>query len=178
MALAACLRPPGVTASRRPGGRASDGYGADAAAFLAALPAGPPCPAVAKVDLGFPDTGRHPVMLEQQLQLARLGEQGHHGAADALDELRAAFIEALAGERDASGEFDDALGGAVDEVLAAPTAAEDRRCCGPPAREVLPPPSAPLAVARAVVTEHIDDDGALLLRYWRATGCGGPGRAG
>jgi DNA-binding transcriptional ArsR family regulator len=124
--LAGCLRPPGAshgTADR-----------AEVVAFLAALPGGEPCPVVATVPTELPSTGRHPEMLRRTQQLVRFGEQGHQGAGDALEQLQAAFIEAVSGDRSggsgqAAREYTDAVTGAVAAALAAPTPATERGCC-------------------------------------------------
>lgn len=129
-ALAACLRPPGAA-----GGPGDVDQLAD---FVDSLP-GPddadPCPAAARVLDVLPAASRHDGMVQRTLQLARLGEQGHHGVRAALDQLREWFTDAVAAERDggrdeADGEFDRALSGAVRNALASPTPAGDRGCCG------------------------------------------------
>lgn len=126
--LAASLRPPAA-----PSVAAADPAVHE---FLAALPAGGPCPAVAVVPLTMPETGRHSVMNERVLRLARLGDQGHRGAFGALAQLRQAFITAVSGDRrggdtEAANEFLRSLAGAIGGVLAQPTTETDKGCCTP-----------------------------------------------
>lgn len=125
--LAAALRPPG----------AARGVVDDAAvlSFLAALPGDAPCQAVDALQDELPDTGRHNVMLSRTLRLVRLGEQGHRGAGMVLEDLQSTYVDAVHADRpggasEAEAEYARAVAGAVAEVLAKPTPASERGCCG------------------------------------------------
>lgn len=125
--LAALLRPPGAV-----GGPAVDN--AELNDFIAGLPGPEKCPVVqAACDdgvttlLAMEPGGRHDFMLSAVLKLVRLGEQGHHGAAGALEETWSAF---LSSKPEAGGtEYHDAVAGAVRNVLAAQTLPQDSGCC-------------------------------------------------
>jgi hypothetical protein len=82
---------------------------------------------------------RHDAMTKTIMKLVRLGEQGHHGAAQGVDAVRALFPlfvgsdrspAELYGTMDHPSEIDRAIDGAVAKVLAAPTPEESKRCCG------------------------------------------------
>ncbi|MDN5918306.1 MAG: bifunctional DNA primase/polymerase [Pseudonocardia sp.] len=108
-----------------------DAHAGEVRTFVAGLPDGPACPAVRDALDAFTAVpgSRHDSVRDAQQRVVRLGEQGHHGAAEALDELRASFENSLAGERDAESEFDAMLPGAVGPVLDRPTPQSSRRCC-------------------------------------------------
>ena len=83
----------------------------------------------------FDSAGRHDSARDGQLALLRLGEQGHAGVDDALDQLYDTFAEALGGDRVPDGEWHRGLLGAARIIAAAPsddafltgTARHDRR---------------------------------------------------
>lgn len=91
----------------------------------------PACKAVARIDVEMPPAGRYATAVRQSLALARLAEQGHRGAGARLAELRDAYDEAIAGERETEAEFARAVAGAVAKVAAVPTPEADRGCCRP-----------------------------------------------
>jgi hypothetical protein len=93
---------------------------------------GDPCPAMQKALSKYTGHGgRHDSMLTAVLAVVRCGEQGHLGAYAAIEQLRSSFTADIAGTRaDGDAEFDRALDGAIGDVLAAPTAPEDKGCCG------------------------------------------------
>jgi hypothetical protein len=106
---------------------------AEVAAWLGALPEpGARCPYVDRVLSEIRLTGsRYGAARDATLALVRAGEQGHHGAQDAIDELRCAYVAEVSPDRaSAEQEFDRHLAGAVSMVLATPTAPEDKGCCG------------------------------------------------
>lgn len=114
----------------------------DVAGWVEALPPGDPCRSMFKPlagavkALGTEDSGsRHGTMSRAQLSLARMGEQGHAGAAAALDQLETAFSGAVSGDgtrtaREVRGEWERALSGAVAIASATVTPEADRGCCG------------------------------------------------
>lgn len=129
--VAVLLRPPGSSTV----GLADD---TEVKEFLSELPVSEHvCPQVTKL-LGEIVGGRHPEMIRRQTALLRLGDQGHHGVPGAIEELRAVFNAALAGERDGTGEYDAALRGAVAEVRSHPTPDDDKGCCGIIGRNTVP----------------------------------------
>ena len=76
---------------------------------------------------------RHDSAAQTVMALVRLGEQDHYGVNKAIQALRIMFVDAVAPDRmDGSEgpEFRRMVDGAVVKVLAAPTANEDKRCCG------------------------------------------------
>src|SRR5690606_8510731 len=105
----------------------------EAGLWLADLPDGEPCQAVAKVlydaegDFLLSERSRHEVALRASARLVRLGEQGHTGARAALEALKTAFYDSL--DRDGTGEWSRMVSGAVAMVAADPTAEVDRGCC-------------------------------------------------
>lgn len=128
------LPPTLATALRPPSSSAGNVGTAQVSAFLAGLPTGPACRAVAAVPLRMPVTGRHDTMRDTVLRLARLGEQGHRGVCEALEELKQQFVVAASpdragGDTEAAREYDRALAGAVAVVQARPTPESDRGCC-------------------------------------------------
>jgi len=85
----------------------------------------------AAAELAARASARHEVMRDAVHALARMGGEGHAGAADALGWLRPRFIEAVSDDRSeqtAAGEWLRALAGAVR--LAAGTDREPRQACG------------------------------------------------
>lgn len=158
--------------------------------LLADMPAagGEICQAVSKrlraavADCNSRERNRHDAVVGHKrnhvLALARLGEQGHTGAPDALKTLKTTFVAAVGpdrkhgGEKEATTEFDRGLAGALKIIGAKPTADGDKRCCGSkgkgkePSGVKMPPPSMPLAVAR-VIEHDLRLDGQLTLRRWR-----------
>lgn len=115
-ALAGLLRPPGLFA-----GAAAPG---EVAELMAGLDDGAePCDAVARVDVAVPDAGRHEWVLPVQLRLLRLAAQGHHGIGAVLDDMRAEFVAAVAGDREggdaeAEREWEHALNDGAGKILA------------------------------------------------------------
>jgi SAM-dependent methyltransferase len=114
---------------------------------------GTPCQVIEKASAEYAARkavkARHDAMKDTVLILVRHGEQGHQGAGQAVERLRAEFIADIAGSRGGvEGEFQRALSGAVALVLATPTPAADRGCCLqvppvtplPPDDESSPPP--------------------------------------
>jgi hypothetical protein len=90
--------------------------------------------ALAKYDDRKVAAARHDSMGPTVMALVRLGEQGHHGVKDAIKALYDQFTAEVAPDRmDGSekSEFARSLNGAIAKVTAAPTADEDKRCCGP-----------------------------------------------
>jgi hypothetical protein len=117
----------------------------------AVLTPGTPCKAMAKALDGYSariaSMAHHDAMIITQQALVRLGELGHQGAGEAVEQLRAQFGADVAGVRGGAenGEFQRALSGAVAIALGSPTAPADRRCCGydlPPVTVLEPPPKA------------------------------------
>jgi P4 family phage/plasmid primase-like protien len=125
--LAELLRPPGAVAGSAPGS-------AELNDFLADLPGPEQCPVVQGATeeavstlLAMDPGGRHDYMLGVVQKLVRLGEQGHHGAAGALEETYSAFCTS---KPDAGGtEYLDAVSGAVRNALANQTLPQNAGCC-------------------------------------------------
>jgi hypothetical protein len=118
--------------SRPPGSAGRRASRPEVAGFLDGLPAGE-CPYVARIAAevgGLARGSRYQTALSLTQRLVRAGEQGHRGSGQAIDELRRRYVEAVGAERDASGEFDRQLDGAVGRVLDDPTPERDRGCCG------------------------------------------------
>jgi hypothetical protein len=92
------------------------------------LTAGEPCQAVTRVLDGFDGGSRHTAMLQGQVRLLRLGEQGHRGVAAALDTLEALFIDSVTGSRRGEVEWQRALDTAPAQIQGR-TPPERRRCC-------------------------------------------------
>ncbi|MBZ2195976.1 AAA family ATPase [Occultella gossypii] len=98
---------------------------------------GEPCPPVERAldeSLAMLDgDGRHDKVLPATQRLLRLGEQGHRGAAAALDELHARFVEAIqdrASETEAEAEWERQYEGAAGRIEAdGRTPEADRGCC-------------------------------------------------
>jgi hypothetical protein len=95
------------------------------------------CYATAKALAKFEDRktvqARHDSMRDTAMAIVRLGEQGHKGTLLAIQQLRETFIKLVAPDRsDGSegAEFQRALNGAIVKVLAAPTAEQNKGCCG------------------------------------------------
>ncbi|HET7327645.1 MAG TPA: bifunctional DNA primase/polymerase [Nocardioidaceae bacterium] len=107
----------------------------EAGHWLQTLPGGDPCPAVIRVldtaeaHFAFGAT-RHDTARNLALRMIRLGEQGHAGASVGLDTLEALFANAVGGERPIDREWARILSGGAALILAAPTPAEDKGCCG------------------------------------------------
>jgi hypothetical protein len=102
------------------------------------LTSGTPCKAMVKAfdeyTLRKTHMARHDAMIATVLALVRLGEQGHQGAGQAVEQLRAQFGADVAGERSQGAEeseFQRALTGAAARVLGSPTVEAERGCCGP-----------------------------------------------
>jgi hypothetical protein len=106
------------------------------------LTGGQPCQAVVKALDKYgarktDDHARYIAMRDTQLEIVRLGEQGHQGVNTAIDALHELYLADTKDEkRDTEGEFDRALigtetnpGGAIGKVLADPTPDEDKGCC-------------------------------------------------
>jgi hypothetical protein len=68
-----------------------------------------------------------------QVQLLRLGEQGHQGVDTAMTALYDQFDDDRGDQRgrDTASEFSDAQWTATSKILANPTAEDDRGCCAP-----------------------------------------------
>jgi hypothetical protein len=101
---------------------------------LAVMTEGVPCYPVEQALAKYQElTGRglacHDSMLEAQMRLVRLGEQGHHGVKQALDDLQELLTTDRGDVRDTVTEFADALFLAVSKVLAHPTPDGERGCC-------------------------------------------------
>lgn len=167
--LAALLRPPGAASGPVAVHEVDD--------FLSSLPGPECCPVVrgaldqCAAELAAMDPGgRHDYMLSAVQRLVRLGEQGHHGAAGALEELYGAFVAAKpeAGET----EYYDAVTGAVRNVLAAQTLPAEVGCCPSWLQErwmqangfIPPPPVLPAAVTPA------SPDGVVVMGPWHTAG--------
>ncbi len=76
---------------------------------------------------------RHPVLVHTTMRLVRLGQQGHTGVNDALEQVHDAFVAAAApdrpsGRREAQEEWDRAVHGAVEKVSRSPAPSPDA-CC-------------------------------------------------
>lgn len=103
------------------------------ASWWAALRPGPACRVVdtvlakALADLRDVDGSRHESARDAAAAIARLGGEGHAGAADALAQLAAGFGKAVGPERVANGEWQRLLTGAVK--LAAADNREPRQSC-------------------------------------------------
>jgi hypothetical protein len=104
--------------------------------YVASLPTGPPCPAVdealTKARLALGNGSRHDAARGGAMRLVRLGEQGHHGAIEAITSLEAAFHIAIDNDPlrpSDPWEWDRILAWTVGEVLADPTSEADRHCC-------------------------------------------------
>lgn len=100
------------------------------------LTSGEPCPAVVRVLDGFDGTSRHDSMLQAQVRLLRLGEQGHRGVLAALDTLESMFIESVTADGSrtpglAEDEWQRALNQAPAQ-LTSRTPPERRGCCPAP----------------------------------------------
>jgi putative DNA primase/helicase len=98
------------------------------------LTEGDECPAVLKALRQYPEQtkqGRahHDVMIKVQMELLRLGEQGHKGVEHALAALYTWFTKDRGAERDTKGEWGRAFHDGLSKVLANPTADEDKGCC-------------------------------------------------
>jgi putative DNA primase/helicase len=116
------------------------GRGGDPRALLDALAAGDPCVKMQEFReraLGAcQGPSRHDNVSRLLLAIVRLGERGHPGAQVVLDELRAAFCEAVAkvrprGAQEASQEFDRMLVGGAEIVAGSRTRQSERGCfCG------------------------------------------------
>ncbi len=120
--------------SGRPAGRASTERRRD---WLARLAPGPPCQAVQDCrDRGIKGlvTGeRHQVLLQTTLRLVRLGQRGHAGVREVLEEFREVFVATTApsragGRRETEAEWTRALAGAVQQVSRSEAPAPDA-CC-------------------------------------------------
>jgi hypothetical protein len=73
--------------------------------------------------------GRHDsIVLNSQLRLVRLAEQGHRGAEEAQEALHAFFLAEVGEDRE--DEWIRGMDGAVAEVESNPTAEADKGCCG------------------------------------------------
>jgi hypothetical protein len=104
------------------------------------LTPGSPCPALERVvstlreGVVRPGASRHPLVMSAQFQTLRLGEQGHHGAREALGLVRQAFDWAVSGDpsraRAARSEWQRGLDGAIATIAADPTDWLDQGCCG------------------------------------------------
>lgn len=107
----------------------------DVGAWLEGLPSGDPCRPVLDVLAGaeqaFSTGSRHDTARELVLRLLRLGEQGHTGAATALDTLEGMWLASLHDREPGWGEWERMVSGGVGMALAKPTADADKRCCAP-----------------------------------------------
>jgi putative DNA primase/helicase len=114
--------------------------GGDPTSLLAALPVGEPCTKMLEIRRKALDvcqgSSRHDNVNHRVLAIVRFGEQGHPGAPAVLDEVRTAFVEAVAanrqgGHEEARGEFNRMLLGAAKIVATSPTPESKRGCsCG------------------------------------------------
>lgn len=108
--------------------------------WVAELPGGDPCRAMqSALDRVLPrldeSGGRHEAARNAQLNLVRMGDYGHDGAAQALEMLEDAFVKAVVGdgtrsEDDALQEWERGLAGAVGRVQQAPADEASKGCCG------------------------------------------------
>jgi hypothetical protein len=90
---------------------------------------GVPCQAVARVGGRYTSSSRHDTARGLQVALLRLGEQGHAGVAQAMEELREKFVADVTDtDRNGAVEWADLLTGAPKEIRNR-TRSEDRRCC-------------------------------------------------
>jgi hypothetical protein len=92
------------------------------------------CRAVETALAKFNGTSRHDSMLQLQVGLLRLGEQGHRGVGAALDTLEAVFVDAVTADGSrtpgvAAYEWQSALSGAPKEIDGR-TPPDRRGCCG------------------------------------------------
>jgi hypothetical protein len=125
----------GETVGRRPGvvvNERMDDHGAEARRWLTP---GEPCQAVVRVLDLFGPASRHDGMVQAQVRLLRLGEQGHRGVRAALDTLESMFVDAVTadGSRTASlaaDEWQRALNDAPAVIVGQGlTPAARRGCC-------------------------------------------------
>jgi P4 family phage/plasmid primase-like protien len=98
------------------------------------LTEGKPCLAVDRALMVYPKETKagkacHDTMIKVQLQLMRLGEQGHRGVRESLESLHRGFELDRGDVRDTEKEWTDALVTGLEKVMANPTAEADRRCC-------------------------------------------------
>jgi hypothetical protein len=101
---------------------------------------GEPCPAVWKVLDQYPtetEAGKahHDAMVSVQLQLLRLGEQGHRGVDEAIGRLSIAFEQDRGDVRDTREEWLRAFYSGLGKVMAKPTEDHKRGCCSTKKRE-------------------------------------------
>lgn len=101
---------------------------ADVAAWLDALPCGEPTDYARRVLAEAADAyllggSRHGIAAKATGQLVRAGERGEPGVAAALDECKAAWLDAMGDDRprEVEGEWARLVSGAVGLVLASPT---------------------------------------------------------
>lgn len=109
----------------------------DAGQWLQALPDGEPCRviagALADAEREFAgNAARHGIGLRYSQKIVRYGEQGHVGAAVALDTLEAMWRTALSHRSPGEGEWERMVTGAVAMVLADPTDEAAKGCCSSP----------------------------------------------
>jgi hypothetical protein len=124
---------PGVVVDERMGDHGPDNL--DARRWLTP---GEPCQAVVRALDGFDGASRHDTMVQLQVRLLRLGEQGHRGVRAALDTLESMFVAAVVGDGSrtdslAADEWQRALNDAPAVILRKGlTPAERRGCCVEP----------------------------------------------
>lgn len=140
----------------------SDLDGGTLAAWWELLRQGDPCPrvstalAAARKRLADADAGRHETARDSARVLAAYGGEGHVGAGEALLDLGDAFVAAVSGPgRDAAGEWDRLLRGAVNLAATDNPAPRQLCACSPMSVTVAAPP--PL-LAEAVVPVPLPDE--------------------
>lgn len=110
-------------------------------------------------------TSRHDAALTAVGRIIRGADQGHDGAANALDTYRALWLDALRrGESrtPSTGEWERLVAGAVALTVARPTPEADRGCCGPRdphevttlVSEPIPVTGTPATAAKALHKAH------------------------
>jgi hypothetical protein len=77
----------------------------------------------------------HDAMVSVQLQLLRLGEQGHRGVDEAIGRLSIAFEQDRGDVRDTREEWLRAFYSGLGKVMAKPTEDHKRGCCSTKKRE-------------------------------------------
>lgn len=71
---------------------------------------------------------RHDACRNSQLTIVRLGEAGHAGSEEAMDDLKSWFYMAMGGDRDVDSEWDRGLDGAYAMIAASPTPEGQKLC--------------------------------------------------
>jgi putative DNA primase/helicase len=167
--------------SRTIGVRGDDLELSEAREWLTTVGSGVACRAIRGVlrthKVKFEDgSSRYDNMVEGQMALLNLAVEGHPGVAWAMPQLKAAYLEAVAGEdRGIEAEWRRALVGGIAKQIEAGSPAPhhpDGKCpqmTSPTDADssVWPAPTVPLDVADRYVREVYDLDGEPTLRFWR-----------